>query len=59
MQHFKPVSYFGGPEAFELQKIRDKAKNNYCEKNNIKLLRISYLEDNIELKIETILDEFE
>jgi hypothetical protein len=39
------------------KKIRDEVKNNYCEKHNIKLLRISYLEDNIELKIETILDE--
>lgn len=41
-QHFKPVSSFGGEEAFKTQKIRDKLKNQYCKKNGIKLIRIPY-----------------
>jgi very-short-patch-repair endonuclease len=50
IQHFEPVSVFGGKEEFEKTKIRDKIKNEYCFKNNIRLFRISYLDDiNIEL----------
>ena len=37
-----PVSTFGGVEAFERQKKRDKIKNQYCKKNGIKLIRIPY-----------------
>ncbi len=48
IQHFQPVNYFGGKKAFEEQQIRDKIKNDYCLKNNIKLIRISYIEKNIE-----------
>lgn len=43
-QHFKPINYFGGIKAFEKTKLRDNIKNKFCEKNNIKLLRITYLE---------------
>jgi hypothetical protein len=50
IQHFKPVSIFGGVKEFEKNKIRDKIKNEYCIKNNIHLIRISYL-DNIEEKL--------
>lgn len=57
VQHFKPVSYFGGLKSFELQKIRDEIKNEYCKKNDIKLLRISYLEDNIEILIKKEIEE--
>jgi Zn finger protein HypA/HybF involved in hydrogenase expression len=48
IQHFQPVNYFGGKEAFKTQQIRDKIKNEYCFKNNIKLIRISYIEKDIE-----------
>ena len=41
-QHYMPVSTFGGVEAFERQKKRDKIKNQYCKKNGIKLIRIPY-----------------
>ena len=41
-QHYRPVSRFGGEEAFKRQQIRDKLKNEYCKKNNIKLIRIPY-----------------
>lgn len=48
IQHFQPVNYFGGKEAFKIQQIRDRIKNDYCFKNNIKLIRISYKEKDIE-----------
>ena len=41
-QHFKPIRYFGGKPAFELQKIKDNIKNEYCSKNNIQLVRFRY-----------------
>lgn len=48
-QHYEPVDYFGGIEGFEKTRFNDSIKNNYCKKNNIKLLRIPYTEhDNIE-----------
>ena len=43
-QHFIPVSHFGGEESFEIRKKCDIIKNEFCEKNNIKLFRISYKE---------------
>ena len=43
-QHFKPVDYFGGEEAFKKTQQRDKIKNEYCKENNIKLIRINYKE---------------
>jgi very-short-patch-repair endonuclease len=45
IQHFKPISIFGGKKSLENQKIKDKIKNVYCEKNNIKLIRIKYTDD--------------
>lgn len=42
IQHFKPVSYFGGEEYFFDIKRKDKIKNDFCKKNNIKLIRIPY-----------------
>lgn len=41
-QHFEPIEYFGGQEAFEYTQKHDKIKNEYCKNNNIKLLRIPY-----------------
>ena len=40
------VIIFGGDNSFELRKIKDNIKTNYCLDNNIKLLRINYLEIN-------------
>lgn len=49
IQHYKLVELFGGIPTFELIKLKDKIKTQYTIDNNIKLLRISYLEiDNIE-----------
>ena len=42
IQHYEPRSRFGGEREYLLQVNRDKLKNEYCEKNNIKLLRIGY-----------------
>ena len=47
-QHYEPLSFFGGIEAFEKLKTNDKIKNDYCEDNYINLIRIKYDEDNIE-----------
>lgn len=41
-QHFEPVEIMGGKEKFEIVQNHDKRKNAYCEKNNIKLIRIPY-----------------
>lgn len=49
IQHFEIVEWFGGLDSFIKTKIRDTVKNEYCKKNNIKLIRIPYWEfDNIE-----------
>jgi hypothetical protein len=42
IQHYQPVDYFGGVEAFERLKINDKIKEDYCEENYINLIRIRY-----------------
>jgi len=51
LQHFEHVMYFGKDEKFfhELQ-IRDKLKNVYCLKNNIPLLRLSYKDNDEQIK---------
>lgn len=42
IQHFEPVKFFGGEDRFKLQKIYDKYKVDYCDTNDISLLRIHY-----------------
>lgn len=42
IQHYKPLDFFGGQEAFEKTKINDNIKNDYCEDNYINLIRIRY-----------------
>lgn len=53
-QHFQPIDLFGGEQAFYKRKEHDQIKNDYCKKNNISLLRISY-KDNIEDKLNNFL----
>jgi len=53
-QHFKSNEYFGGENNLKVQQIRDNIKNEYCLKNNIKLIRIPYYDIN---NIKIILDE--
>ena len=52
LQHFEPVELFGGEEAYNKLKKNDNLKNNFCNKNNIKLIRINYKQEN---EIEKIL----
>lgn len=48
-QHYEPIEYFGGKEAFKLRKKKDKIKYDYCTENNIGLIIIPYWEEsNIE-----------
>jgi hypothetical protein len=44
IQHYEPIDFFGGKESFIKQVRNDEIKNEYCLKNNIKLLRIPYWE---------------
>ena len=44
-QHYKPIGFFGGEDAFKIRQQHDKIKKNYCQRNNIDLLCISYKQD--------------
>jgi hypothetical protein len=55
-QHFKPINHFGGHEYLEKIKHRDSIKNQYCQTNNIPLLRIRY-DENIEEKLTEFLKQ--
>lgn len=39
-QHFEPVDFFGGKEAFRQLKIRDRMKKTKCAKNGVKLVEV-------------------
>ena len=44
-QHFMNVTCWGGEKALKENKVRDDIKNEYCNKNNIRLIRIKYDQD--------------
>ena len=48
-QHFEPIDFFGGVKTFLRQQENDKRKNEWCQKHNIRLVRIKY-DEKIELK---------
>lgn len=52
--HYIPSNFSNGEEKLKYTQTHDKIKTDYCENNNIKLLRISYLDYN---NIEKILSE--
>jgi hypothetical protein len=52
-QHYRPVKWFGGPNAFNQQIKRDKIKMEYCQNKNIPLIIIKYDEN-----IEKVLNSF-
>lgn len=55
VQHFEIVEYFGDEYSYNKRRQRDKVKEEYCDKNNIFLLRIPYFDKNIELSIKGFL----
>ena len=50
IQHYKPVSLFGGEQAFLLLQKHDEIKTKYCKENNITLIRIPYTKNAEEIK---------
>ncbi len=53
-QHFKPIPFFGGEQSYVDRLKHDKMKDDYCEENNIKLLRIPYFK-NVENELNNFL----
>jgi len=49
IQHYKPIDFFGGTNRFNYEINLQKIKNEFCLKNKIKLIRISYKEDLIKV----------
>lgn len=47
-QHFRPVDFFGGEESFKVRQLHDQIKTDYCNTNNIYLLRIPYNKNIVE-----------
>lgn len=52
-QHYTPVNYFGGEEAYKARIKRDDLKRAWCKENDIRMLEISWKELN---KIPEILE---
>lgn len=51
IQHFEYVDHFHkNDEGFHIQKRRDDIKSTYCQYNNIKLLRVNYMQSDAEIK---------
>jgi hypothetical protein len=63
-QHFYVQNCWGGKNELNIIQIRDKIKNEYCKRNNIKLIRIKYNEDakeflhDIDNQINLVCNEF-
>jgi very-short-patch-repair endonuclease len=55
IQHFKLIKRWGSEENLKDIQIRDKIKDDYCKNNNIKILRINYLDIK---NIEKILNDY-
>ncbi len=45
LQHFQPVEFFGGEEAFQRVQERDSRKRSLCERNGVRLVEIIYDQD--------------
>lgn len=54
--HYKPWRSDLNDEKLKLIKLKDRIKDNFCYKNNIKLRRISY-KDNLSDSLDLILKE--
>lgn len=42
IQHYKPIDVFGGDSSYNETLKRDKIKDQFCEQNNYKLIRLPY-----------------
>lgn len=47
-QHFIPIDIWGGEDSLKENQLRDQMKNDYCQRNDINLLRINYKEKDID-----------
>ena len=54
-QHYRPIEWFGGSEAFDKRIKHDNIKTQYCEDNNIKLLRIPYYTESVSEELNNFL----
>lgn len=50
IQHFNSVDFWGGENSLKTQQLRDQLKNQYCEKNGIKMIRIPYTMNKEEIR---------
>lgn len=58
IQHYEPISHFGGEEGYNQTLQRDATKNQYCLDNEITLIRLPYTQlDNINEILHEILKE--
>lgn len=57
IQHYKPVEYFGGTEAYLGTCMRDNIKKEYCLNNNINYIEISYKDNILQTLQEKVLNE--
>lgn len=58
-QHYQPIKYFGGEDAYSSQKYNDKEKYNFAKENKYKLVAIKYTnysKDSITNILKPILD---
>lgn len=51
IQHFKPITIFGSDEGLKIRHIRDNIKNEYAINNDIRLIRIPYVLNDINVKL--------
>lgn len=59
LQHYKSIDYFGGEQHFIKQKANDLKKKEYCKKQNIDFLEISYQEiDDIDFILANKLNDY-
>ncbi len=56
VQHYQPITHFGGDKKFRLTQVRDEAKKRYCKDNNIRLEIIRF-DENIEERLKSIIQK--
>jgi hypothetical protein len=54
-QHFEVIGHWGGLNGLLERRIKDNIKNEYCNINNIRLIRVAY-NDDIIMKLNTLKD---